>query len=255
MKQQQIRQQQHQQQQNYNPLPWNAAGQPIHAKPSKNDYSASFWDEVAGITSPRMNGSSSNQQQKGGQNRKGYNDFPPMSSNKSANKRDTKEQEIINRIFQVPTPSSDFIAWVERNLPAVKKAIDVPTVVSFLQDIESPYDIHEYMRTYLGDSNEQKAFVREFLERRKKSKNDGANHAINMSGQSIMGHGNNAINMGPGANDDDSFEEAKRNNKKKKKMQKVDPNMLGFQCNAAPELMNRAGEIESMGEALGKGKK
>ena len=53
----------------------------------------------------------------------------------------------------------------------------------------------------------------------------------------------------------DSFEEAKRNKNNKNKMQKVDPNLLGFQCNAAPELMNRAGEMESMAETLGKGKK
>ena len=29
--------------------------------------------------------------------------------------------------------------------------------------------VHDYMRSYLGDSNEQKEFVREFLERRKKA--------------------------------------------------------------------------------------
>ena len=72
----------------------------------------------------------------------------------------------------------------------------------------------------------------------------------------MQGSGFNSNGMGVMANnDDDSFEEAKRNKKKKNKMQKVDPNLLGFQCNAAPELMNRAGEIESMAETLGKGKK
>ena len=71
----------------------------------------------------------------------------------------------------------------------------------------------------------------------------------------MQGSGFNSNGMGVMNNDDDSFEEAKRNKKKKNKMQKVDPNLLGFQCNAAPELMNRAGEIESMAEALSKGKK
>lgn len=49
--------------------------------------------------------------------------------------------------------------------------------------------------------------------------------------------------------DDDGFEDVKRN-KKKKKMQKVDPNLLGFQCNADPELLNRDGDLESVANAL-----
>ena len=65
-------------------------------------------------------------------------------------------------------------------------------------------------------------------------------------------NGSNGMGMNNSNDNDDSFEEAKRNKKKKNKMQKVDPNLLGFQCNAAPELMNRAGEIESMAETLGK---
>ena len=69
------------------------------------------------------------------------------------------------------------------------------------------------------------------------------------------GFASNGMNNMPSNNDnDDSFEEAKRNKKKKNKMQKVDPNLLGFQCNAAPELVNRAGEIE-MAESMTKGKK
>ena len=71
-----------------------------------------------------------------------------------------------------------------------------------------------------------------------------------MPGQGGILGGSNGVNM----HDDDGFEESKRN-KKKKKMQKVDPNLLGFQCNAAPELMNRAGEIESISEAMSRGKK
>lgn len=72
-----------------------------------------------------------------------------------------------------------------------------------------------------------------------------------MPGQQGALSGTNGVSMG----DDEGFEESKRNKKKKNKMQKVDPNLLGFQCNAAPELMNRAGEIESISEALARGKK
>ena len=49
-----------------------------------------------------------------------------------------------------------------------------------------------------------------------------------------------------GYNQDEGFEEIKKN-KKKKKMQKVDPNLLGFQCNADPSSLNRDGDLESGG--------
>ncbi|XP_057304070.1 GRB10-interacting GYF protein 2-like isoform X3 [Hydractinia symbiolongicarpus] len=244
LKQQQ--QQARQQQQGYNSLPWNAAGQPIHAKPNKPDSNAMFWDDVIGLPS-RVNGSMNNQP-KAQQQRKAYSDFPPVSTMNKMNKRDIKEQEIVNRIFQAPTPSSDFVNWVERNLPAVKRAIDVPTVVSFLQDIESPYEIHEYMRTYLGDSKEQKEFVREFLERRNKT-DPNQQSAKKLPGK-VMDNKQSAA----GTPDDDGFEDVKKN-KKKKKMQKVNPNLLGFQCNAAPEILNREGEVESVATAVAKGKK
>lgn len=48
--------------------------------------------------------------------------------------------------------------------------------------------------------------------------------------------------------DDDIDGDSKRG-KRKKKMQKLNPTLLGFQCNAAPELVNRAGEIESVANA------
>jgi len=52
-------------------------------------------------------------------------------------------------------------------------------------------------------------------------------------------------------------DETRNKNKiKKKKMQKFNPNLLGFQCNGAPEAVNRAGEIESVADAVSsKGKK
>lgn len=46
----------------------------------------------------------------------------------------------------------------------------VPTFISFLQEVESPYEIHEYVKTYLGDSPESSEFARKFLERRARHK-------------------------------------------------------------------------------------
>jgi PERQ amino acid-rich with GYF domain-containing protein len=40
--------------------------------------------------------------------------------------------------------------------------------VGFLRDIESPYEVKDYVRLYLGDGKEVQEFARQFLERRSK---------------------------------------------------------------------------------------
>ncbi len=49
----------------------------------------------------------------------------------------------------------------------------VPTIVAYLKEVESPYEVHDFIRIYLGDTIEAKAFAKQFLERRAKQK---ANH-------------------------------------------------------------------------------
>ena len=48
--------------------------------------------------------------------------------------------------------------------------VAVPTFVSFLKEVESPYEVHDYIRAYLGDTSEAKEFAKQFLERRAKQK-------------------------------------------------------------------------------------
>lgn len=48
--------------------------------------------------------------------------------------------------------------------------IAVPTFVSFLKEVDSPYEVHDYIRAYLGDTSEAKEFAKQFLERRAKQK-------------------------------------------------------------------------------------
>jgi hypothetical protein len=40
--------------------------------------------------------------------------------------------------------------------------------VGFLRDIESPYEVKDYVRLYLGEGKEVQEFARQFLERRSK---------------------------------------------------------------------------------------
>lgn len=46
----------------------------------------------------------------------------------------------------------------------------VPMAVAILKEVESPYDVHDYIRSCLGDTLEAKEFAKQFLERRAKQK-------------------------------------------------------------------------------------
>lgn len=47
-------------------------------------------------------------------------------------------------------------------------ALPVPTFASFLKEVDSPYEVHDYVRAYLGDTPEAKDFAKQFIERRAK---------------------------------------------------------------------------------------
>lgn len=42
----------------------------------------------------------------------------------------------------------------------------VPTFVTFLKDIESPFDVNDYVRSYLGETKDSRDFAKQFLEKR-----------------------------------------------------------------------------------------
>lgn len=56
----------------------------------------------------------------------------------------------------------------------------VPTFASFLKEVDSPYEVHDYVRAYLGDTPQAKDFAKQFLERRAKQ---NANQQKSLQGQ------------------------------------------------------------------------
>ena len=42
----------------------------------------------------------------------------------------------------------------------------VPTFVSFLLDVDSPYEVHDYVRMYLGETKQAADFSKQFIEKR-----------------------------------------------------------------------------------------
>ena len=49
-----------------------------------------------------------------------------------------------------------------------KSCFIVPTFIGFLRDIESAYEVKEYVRLYLGDDRLCMDFAKQFLEKRSK---------------------------------------------------------------------------------------
>ena len=56
-------------------------------------------------------------------------------------------------------------------LTVLSLCVLVPTFVAFLKDVESPYEVHDYVRSYLGETKEAAQFAQDFIDRRSKHKN------------------------------------------------------------------------------------
>uniref|UniRef100_A0A7N6FBI8 GYF domain-containing protein n=1 Tax=Anabas testudineus TaxID=64144 RepID=A0A7N6FBI8_ANATE len=88
-----------------------------------------------------------------------------------ANKK-VEEEEKLLKLFQGVNKSQQdtFMQWCEQTLHTLNTAnnLDVPTFASFLKEVDSPYEVHDYVRAYLGDTPEAKDFAKQFLERRAK---------------------------------------------------------------------------------------
>ncbi|KAG5667580.1 hypothetical protein PVAND_015557 [Polypedilum vanderplanki] len=139
-------------------------------------------------------------------------------------RNDKKKEEVNN----------EFTQWCTRTLSAMNGNVDVPTFVSFLQDIESPFEIKDYIKMYLGETKECTEFAKQFLERRSKQRNQ----------QRLQNaHIDDMCSPAPAINPNNSsdFQEVKGKNKKvksKKVMKAVDNRILGFTATSAPDRIN-----------------
>ncbi|XP_067828227.1 GRB10-interacting GYF protein 2-like isoform X2 [Heptranchias perlo] len=187
-------------------------------------------------------------------------------------KKKTEEEEKLLKLFQGMNKTQDgFTQWCEQMLHVLNTAnnLDVPTFVSFLKEVDSPYEVHDYIRAYLGDTPEAKEFAKQFLERRAKQKANQqrqqqqqqlTKELLGLSGNlalqpdrlqdSIWGISSNSLQSLFQANHNSaqqsSYESSQAGKKKKKqKMVRADPSILGFSVNASSERLNM-GEIETM---------
>ncbi|XP_044726768.1 GRB10-interacting GYF protein 2 isoform X2 [Chrysoperla carnea] len=128
---------------------------------------------------------------------------------------------------------NEFSSWCTKALTTINGQVHIPTFIGFLMDIESPYEVKDYVRTYLGDSNAVNEFARQFLERRSKAK---------QRNRAALQHTDDMCVPAPAVNPSNNteFQEVKGKSKKVKKsrMMKVDSRILGFSVTAAQDRIN-----------------
>ncbi|XP_064929214.1 GRB10-interacting GYF protein 2 isoform X11 [Columba livia] len=170
----------------------------------------------------------------------------------SRQNKKVEEEEKLLKLFQGVNKAQDgFTQWCEQMLHALNTAnnLDVPTFVSFLKEVESPYEVHDYIRAYLGDTPEAKEFAKQFLERRAKQKASQQRQQQQQQ-DSVWGMNHSSLHSvfqtNQSNNQQSNFEAVQGGKKKKKqKMVRADPSLLGFSVNASSERLNM-GEIETL---------
>lgn len=126
---------------------------------------------------------------------------------------------------------NEFTGWCMKSLRGMNTKVDVPTFVTFLQDLESPYEVKDYVRMYLGESKEYLEFAKQFLERRSKYKSlQRAKYA----------HIDDMCKPAPAItpSNDPLDNKSKQKKMKKSKMTKLDARILGFSVTAAEGRIN-----------------
>ncbi|XP_074045795.1 GRB10-interacting GYF protein 2 isoform X4 [Macrotis lagotis] len=169
----------------------------------------------------------------------------------SRQNKKVEEEEKLLKLFQGVNKAQDgFTQWCEQMLHALNTAnnLDVPTFVSFLKEVESPYEVHDYIRAYLGDTSEAKEFAKQFLERRAKQKANQQRQQQQPDSVWAVNHStlHSVFQTNQSNNQQTNFEAVQSGKKKKKqKMVRADPSLLGFSVNASSERLNM-GEIETL---------
>ncbi|MGH0136177.1 UNVERIFIED_CONTAM: hypothetical protein FKN15_059736 [Acipenser sinensis] len=220
--------------------------------PNSKNSNMGFWDEAAKEVVPPARNSTAKS------NKSNANLSNALGVSARASKKVEEEEEKLVKLFQGLNKTQDgFTQWCEQSLHTLNTAnnLDVPTFVSFLKEVESSYEVHDYMRAYLGDTPEAKEFAKHFLERRAKQK---ANQQQKQQQQqasprgaltdSVWGVNRSEVQTIFQSNQGSiqQFETVHSGKKKKKqKMVRADPSLLGFSVNASSDRLNM-GEIETV---------
>merc|ERR1712223_1065803 len=166
---------------------------------------------------------------------------------KNKNNKKIKEENKVAAIFKESKgkPENEFEEWCISALEKLDPQVDIPTFLGFLNDVESPYEVNDYVKNYIGDGKGPKNFAKEYVERRSKYRN--SLKSVKKSEDDLL---TPAAAINP--NEPDEFVPVlggggagggKKNKKKNKSKSKLDAShLLGFSVSSS-ERPN-AGELD-----------
>ncbi|XP_075705372.1 GRB10-interacting GYF protein 1 isoform X2 [Rhinoderma darwinii] len=150
----------------------------------------------------------------------------------SARRKKTDDEEKLLKLLQGIKPSDGFTQWCEQMLHILNTSnnLDVPTLVAFLKELESPYDVHDYIRSCLGETLEAKEFAKQFLERRAKYKASQRQQEAAWFAPAMFP---------PSQNSKQSSGYDVQSSKMKRRLQMLhsDPSILGYSLHGSPNEM------------------
>ncbi|XP_078044339.1 GIGYF family protein Gyf isoform X5 [Augochlora pura] len=206
-----------------------SASSSSQAWPNNTGGTSGFWDDPTPIkTTP-----TAKQPPKQSVTIKSPSNNQMLQTNKVNKSKNKREEELVKKLFEQNTAKvDDFTQWCNKALSGLQVSVDIPTFVGFLRDIESAYEVKEYVRDYLGDNKQSSEFAKQFLDKRSKWR----------SAQRPQAQADDLCKPAPAVNPNapTEFQEVKGKSKKPKKgkMYKVDNRILGFSVTAAPDRIN-----------------
>lgn len=207
-----------------------------------NNVSSGFWDEPVKILSNPVNLSKNNKNTNSSKTSNIVGGSSNASNNK-AKKEEIKIKEIFTSSVLKESSGSEvkFINWCTSSLASMKiHDLDIPTFIGFLKEIESPQEVKDYVKLYIGEGKQANNFANQYLEKRQ-----ACNEPDYLSST------NSAMKQSKSKSTSDvpkkttEFVEVKGKSKKKQKgkMRHIDTTLLGFSVTAPPDRFN-VGERE-----------
>ncbi|XP_063806514.1 GRB10-interacting GYF protein 1 isoform X2 [Pseudophryne corroboree] len=150
----------------------------------------------------------------------------------TARRKKTDDEEKLLKLLQGIKPSDGFTQWCEQMLHILNTSnnLDVPTLVAILKELESPYDVHDYIRSCLGETLEAKEFAKQFLERRAKYKASQRQQEAAWLTPSMFPTSQNSKQSS-------GFDVQSSKMKRRLQMLHSDPSILGYSLHGSPNEM------------------
>ncbi|VDN04057.1 unnamed protein product [Thelazia callipaeda] len=162
------------------------------------------------------------------------------------------QHEAVKKIFKQAVADNPLTSWMIGRVKELNPQVDADVFAAFIEGVDNPNEVEDYIIGYLGEGRSVKSLIREFLERRSQArqkkepvdKDDLTHPAQAADGVSI----GSASNKPDNSTSQQTFTGGGKRKKKGNKGNKlvVDGAYLGFKGTADPNRTN-VGEIDTVG--------